>query len=206
MDRNQYSCVKALEGKAANKYSQWGEDGLLEVIFNIIGVTNKYVVEIGAADGLMFSNSRKLIEEGWNALLIEKEQAAYDRLVKNSNHLKFVTPLLAEVTSANIESLLLKNNVPIDLDFISIDIDGQDYYIWNSLINFKPRVLMIEFTPEDLDALPPSGGEGQAGMHIMKILAASKGYQPAAITYTNMICIEYNVCNQFQKQLESICD
>ena len=57
-----------------NVYSQFGEDGILAAIFEKLGTCNKWVLECGASDGVFFSNSRKLIEEGWNGVLVEADR------------------------------------------------------------------------------------------------------------------------------------
>jgi hypothetical protein len=69
----------------SNVYSQNGEDGLLEEVFRRIGTTNKQCFECGAADGKWFSNTRKLIDEGWSALLIEEDPKNWPELDKLDN-------------------------------------------------------------------------------------------------------------------------
>src|SRR4051812_17540195 len=64
----------------SNVYSQFGEDGILAEIFRRIGTTNKQCFEVGAADGKWFSNSRKLIDEGWRAALIEADEKNWPEL------------------------------------------------------------------------------------------------------------------------------
>ena len=69
-----------LEDRAYNVYSQFGEDGILAAIFEKLGTRNKWVLECGASDGVFFSNSRKLIEEGWFGVLVEADPAQFEKL------------------------------------------------------------------------------------------------------------------------------
>src|SRR3954467_983130 len=71
-------CTEAMQ----NVYSQFGEDGLLKEVFRRIGTTNRQCFEVGGADGKWFSNTRRLIDEGWRAALIEAEESNWPELEK----------------------------------------------------------------------------------------------------------------------------
>lgn len=98
-------------------YSQNGEDGILEEIFNKIGTLNKYFVEFGAWDGTHLSNTANLrLNHNWSGLLLESD------ISKCQNEIIHGT-----VTSENINNLFSQNNVPNEFDLLSIDIDSHDY-------------------------------------------------------------------------------
>ncbi len=122
-------------------YSQSGEDGILEAIFYRIGTTNKFCVEFGVQTGTQ-CNTRYLREEkGWTGLLM-------DDGVENPKFIK-----KEFITAENINDLFKKYNVPNSFDLLSIDVDGNDYWIWNSLDRcYSPRVVIIEYNP----LIPPS--------------------------------------------------
>ena len=120
-------------------YSQQNQDGVLEKIFNTIGTTNKYFVELGSngrKDGK--GNSIYLREKyGFNGLLVDAgipEEPCYD--LKHEF-----------ITSENINEILSRYDTPNKFDFLSIDIDGEDIYVMNAidLNKFLPRVVSIEF-------------------------------------------------------------
>jgi hypothetical protein len=118
--------------------SQNGEDGVLEKIFDIIGTTNKYYVEFGAGNGHFCSNTKYLREKyGWTGLLLEGSRTHGD-IELNLHH--------AFITAENICDLFRKYDVPKEFDLISIDIDGNDFYVWKTLsAYYRPRVVVIEF-------------------------------------------------------------
>jgi len=125
-------------GKAPHlkKYSQYGEEGYLKYIFKHIGTTNKFLVDIGANDGKWLSNSRLFLDEGWTGLLVDG--AHENELVKK--HF---------VTRENILQILYDNAVPVQFDLLSIDIDGNDYWVLDALLHdFSPRVIISEFNSE----------------------------------------------------------
>jgi len=129
-------------------FSQFGEDGLIEKIFEIIEPGPRFAVEFGAADGISSSNTRNLIlNHGWGALLIEGDEARAQQLTENYRDIPRVTSLQAWIFPGNVEILFEENGVPGDLDLLVIDIDSNDYYVWKVIHEFKPKVVMIELNP-----------------------------------------------------------
>ncbi|MAI81029.1 MAG: hypothetical protein CL917_18965 [Deltaproteobacteria bacterium] len=116
-------------------YSQSGEDGVLRRLFDVIGVKNQFFVEFGAADGLALSNTAHLrLDHGWSGLLMEGSEKADGELVQREF-----------VSAENINQLFRKYEVPPLFDFLSIDIDGNDYWVWKALEGFVPRVVVVEY-------------------------------------------------------------
>lgn len=165
-------------------FSQTIEDGIIEGIFDNIGTTNKYFIEFGAWDGVAFSNTANLrINEGWNGLLLEGNKDKADKL----EYVKH-----AFLTSENINDHFEKHNVPKEFDLLSIDLDGNDYWIWKAIDEnrFRPRVVVAEFNcnfPDqkeskaikyqpELDSTIPSINYYGASIPAFKKLAESKGY------------------------------
>lgn len=120
--------------------SQNGEDGVLQEIFDRIGITNKYYVDFGAGNGHFCSNVKYLREAyGWGGLLLEGSRTAGDPSI--NLHPAFIT-------AENICDIFAKHNVPQEFDLISIDIDGNDFYVWKALAReYRPRVVIIECNP-----------------------------------------------------------
>lgn len=178
---------------AANSYSQFGEDGVLQAIFSVIQPANKWCLECGAADGLFFSNTRRLIEQGWNAVLIEAEQAAFARLEENSKDFGTrVRCVHGRVDATNtLEDILSHYAAPTDIDLAIIDVDGQDYYLFNSLLRYRPRVVVIEFDPNtDEDFIPSLGGVGQAGVRAINRLAGGRFYTEVYRNWCNLVLVK----------------
>lgn len=117
-------------------FSQDYEEGIIEEIFFHIGTSSKYYVEFGAIDGFHASNTRRLREEfGWSGLLLDRDH-------ENPS----INLYKAFISSENIHSLFIKYEVPYEFDLLSIDIDYNDFYIWNTLdINYRPRLIVIEY-------------------------------------------------------------
>lgn len=133
-------------------FSQNGEDGIIEHIFNKIGTTDKIAVEIGvAADGDGHEcNSRYLAEKGWHCYWFDEARVTY-----KSPNVTFIEKFL---TPENIEQEFSSAGLPKEFDFLGIDIDGNDYYIRQALKNYRPRVVVLEyngsFLPNDEYIMP----------------------------------------------------
>lgn len=128
-------------------HSQNGEDGVLKEIFSLIGTTNKYFVEFGVEAGFE-CNTRNLRENlGWNGLMMD----SFNENISINLYKEFIT-------AENINYLFSKYEVPQEFDLLSIDIDYNDFYIWNSLKQYSPRVVIIEynatFLPDEDKVIP----------------------------------------------------
>lgn len=186
--------MKWLEDAALNVYSQNGEDGVLQAIFAAIGTQNKWCVECGAADGLFFSNTRWLIEQGWNALLVEGDASKFKRLVGNSavfgDRVRCANVMVDNEN--RLEGLLKRCGAPADIDLAVIDVDGPDYHVFNSFLRYRPRVVVIEYdhSNSDLDFIPPLNGPGQAAVRAIQALGFGKFYWPVWRGDTNWIFVK----------------
>jgi hypothetical protein len=135
-----------LERYGYKVYSQNDEDGIIEEIFNRIGTTDKKFVEFGVQNGLE-SNCHFLLHKGWNGLWIDGNKKYFIELIKlfdkpiKNNQLKVIN---AFITVENINKLI-EERISGEIDLLSIDIDGNDYWIWEAINCIKPRVVVIEY-------------------------------------------------------------
>ena len=139
---------------AKNITSQSGEDGILEEIFRLLSLgDNSICVDVGSWDGIHLSNTHNLLNfKGWQGLLIEanKERSnASKDIYRNSPNVRIENSFIELVGSNSLLNILEKHNyIPDNFDFLSIDIDGADYHVWNSLEGkYSPKVVCIEFNP-----------------------------------------------------------
>lgn len=136
--------------KEFSVYSQNGEDGILLYIFSKIGTTNRVLVEFGIGDGRECNAANLLINFGWSGLLMEissnKADAArqyYDLMLASHKDKLQITQ--AQVQPDNINQLLQQHSISQQIDLLSIDIDGNDYWVWEAIEAINPRVVVIEY-------------------------------------------------------------
>lgn len=193
------------EGFAKNIYSQCGEDGILDKIFSTLGVDTGRFVEFGGWDGIKFSNCYNLARNGWSGLYIEANKAEANNCVKNMKKYKNVYSLHSKVSLENdnrIDKLLSRYDIssghPLALtsrgiELMSIDIDSYDYWVFASLVDYRPKIIIIESLGrsrhiKDIRVKKYDSGPG-CSLNAMVRLGYYKEYEPIAITGSNVIFI-----------------
>lgn len=165
-------------------FSQNGEDGVISEIVRRVGAPSQYFVEIGASS---FEANCVLLADvfGWHGLFIDASERQYERLRSKYEAAAGVAIRKSIVTPENVERILTDARVPVQLDVLSIDIDGQDYYLWEAIESHCPRVVIIEYNAalgSERQLVQPRGvsvGTALYGASIraMESLAAAKGYR-----------------------------
>jgi hypothetical protein len=190
-----------------NVKSQCGEDGIIERIFEFIGETNKWCVEFGAWDGKRFSNTWNLIKNaGWTGVLIEGDAVRFQKLRKtyrwNRRRTHLINAFVGLDRGKTLDELLKSISAPRDVDLVSIDIDGNDWHVWNSLVRHRPRVVVIEFNPsvendvyfvQDYD---PTVNQGCSLLALIE-LGKTKGYELIASTDWNAVFVVKELFDRF---------
>lgn len=213
-----FSCLFAkphLSDFKRNVYSQWGEDGIIEKIFSIMGTSSKIAVEFGAADGFQFSNTANLwaTDRSWTAYLIESDPLSYNHLVNKVADYPCIPIHRAVGVSPTdrLEVILSEFKIGPDIDILSIDIDGNDYYIFEDLEVLRPRLILCEYNPTipaHLDLRATYDNYMGCSVAALERIAKNKGYNLVAITETNCFFVreeEFPLFADYETEREKIC-
>ena len=130
-------------------YSQNDEDGIILYIFKHIGIKTKKFIEIGVENGTECNTTNLLKNFNWKGIQIEGSKKLYNDakiqlkkiLEKKKNNLKLLNIF---VTKKNINQIL-KKNCGKEIDLLSVDVDGNDFWIWKAINCVKPRLVIIEY-------------------------------------------------------------
>ena len=130
-------------------YSQFEEDGKLLFIFSVIGMNHKVFVEIGSDDGVNSNSANLYFNFGWHGLFIDGNPKSIKRGVKFFNkypHPWYYKPkfVCAKVTRENVNDLIEGAGYSGEIGLLSIDIDGNDYWVWDAITVIDPQVVIIE--------------------------------------------------------------
>lgn len=130
--------------------SQHGEDGLLLHLFSRVGAGPKTFVEFGVQDGRQCCSASLVETFGWRGLMIEADRedaAAIERHYRGALGLSpdRLTVVNDFVTAENIDALISGAGFTGEIGLLSIDVDGNDYWIWKAIRSIQPRVVAIEY-------------------------------------------------------------
>jgi hypothetical protein len=192
-------------------FSQWGEDGIIQHLIEHIDIKNKTFIEFGV-ENFSESNCRFLMmNNNWSGFVIDGNKNNIKDLKSSYYFWKYELTAISEfITKENINDLLDISNFDKDLGILSIDIDGNDYYILDAIKKYKPRILITEFNSNfdfnEAISVPydknfyrfdkcSSGIYWGASLKAFIYLAAKKGYK--FIGTNTSACNAFFVKNEF---------
>lgn len=188
-----------LEQYGFKVFSQNDEDGIIQEIFDRIGTTNKKFIEFGVQDGIE-CNSHYLLYKGWSGLWIEGYRP-YFAQIQEKFSVVIDEGLLkvdcAFITKDNVNGLFVENGIQGEIDLLSIDVDGNDYYVWESIFAVNPRVVCIEYNgkyPPDCEWVMPyfsahvwhENDYQGASLKSLEKLGRERGYQLVGTNVTGV--------------------
>lgn len=131
-------------------HSQHEEDGILLFIFSLIGATNKRCAEICAGDGIECNTANLIINHRWIGLLCDGSETNTKKATQfysTNPDTKYWPPTILKewITKNNVNKVLIENGFAGQIDLLSLDIDGIDYWLWEEISCVSPRVVVLEF-------------------------------------------------------------
>jgi len=143
---NAHKTSKNIQDYEFKIFSQWGEDGIIQHLTRVVEIKHKTFIEFGVED-FSESNCRYLLmKDNWRGFVIDGSAKNIERLKRSYFYWKYdLNAVDAFITKDNINALLLKSGFDEDLGILSIDIDGNDYYVLEAIDTFKPRILICEY-------------------------------------------------------------
>ncbi len=143
---NQKQFVKSLDEVEFQVFSQRGEDGIIQYIINKIEIPNKTFVEFGV-ETYTESNTRFLLfNNNWSGLVIDGCKKNINFIKKDLIYWKYdLVAVNSFITKENINTLISDYTKNQDIGLLSLDIDGNDYWIWDSINCINPRIVVCEY-------------------------------------------------------------
>jgi O-antigen/teichoic acid export membrane protein len=168
--------------------SQNGEDGVIAELRARSGSDSRWFVEFGASNGEEASCVQLADAQGYEGLFIEADDDAFAALAAKYADNPRVRTLQAFVTPENVQDLFAQAGVPAEPDVFSIDIDGIDYWVWEAITSYRPRIVVAEYNahldPDSTLTLPREPREGWdgsdyfgAGLGALRAVARARGYR-----------------------------
>ena len=139
--------VESLRDVEFRVFSQFGDDGIVEYLVSRIGVPRERerFVEIGVEDYSEANTRFLLVHRNWSGLIVDRGDA-HVRAVSASPLMwrHDIRPVAARVDRENVNELLREHGFAHDLGLLSIDVDGNDYWVWEA-VEADPLVVVVEY-------------------------------------------------------------
>lgn len=174
-------------------FSQWGEDGIIQYLIRQISIENKLFVEFGVED-YTEANTRFLLQnDNWSGLIIDGSDEKIAQVKKSKLYWRHnLKAECAFITRENINTLIEQNGVSGEIGLLSVDIDGNDYWVWQAIDIISPAIVITEYnhrfgseravtTPYDPDFVRSQAHYSNiyygASLRALSMLGKSKGYE-----------------------------
>jgi hypothetical protein len=131
-------------------FSQTDEDGILLYLLSLTNMVTRKAVEVCAGNGVESNTANLIINHGYHALLLDGNARDVEEgrsFYRNNRNTRIWPPQYVQgwVTRDNINTILTENHFQGEIDVLSLDMDGVDYWIWKELTAVSPRVVVLEY-------------------------------------------------------------
>ena len=127
-------------------FSQWGEDGIIQFLVNKIEIPNKIFIEFGV-ENYTESNTRFLLQNNnWSGLIFDGSRDNINYIKNDPIYWRYnLKAECAFIDRENINRLISNNGISGDIGILSIDIDGNDYWVWEAINCVTPCIVICEY-------------------------------------------------------------
>ena len=143
---NKKEMINELSEVEFQVFSQWGDDGIIQYLINKLDIPNKTFIEFGV-ENYTESNTRFLIlNNNWTGLVLDASPENI-RYIKN-DPVSWACELYAKcsfITKENINQIIIDSGFEKEVGLLSIDIDGNDYWIWKEINCISPIIVIVEY-------------------------------------------------------------
>jgi len=131
-------------------FSQTDEDGILLYLLALTGMPTRRAIEICAGSGVESNTANLIVNHGYHALLLDgnlKDVEEGRAFYRNNKNTRIWPPQYVQkwITKDNVNSTLLENGFSGEIDVLSLDLDGVDYWIWKEINAVSPRAVVLEY-------------------------------------------------------------
>jgi len=154
-DNRRLCLVDDLSQVEFSVFSQWGEDGIIDWLVSKLPMIPRVFVEFGVED-YREANTRLLLQmRNWRGLVIDGSRKNIKNILNQAVTWRYQLTARNEfITCENINEILHHAGVSGQIGILSIDIDGNDYWVWKAIDTVSPFVVVIEFNAVFGDIFP----------------------------------------------------
>ena len=127
-------------------FSQFGDDGIIQYLINQLNIDHKIFIEFGVED-YQESNTRFLLmNNNWSGLVMDNNKQHIESIKHGKMFWKYdLTAIEAFITRSNINEIISSQEINGEIGLLSIDIDGNDYWVWKEINIVTPVIVIVEY-------------------------------------------------------------
>ncbi|MEP6706665.1 MAG: hypothetical protein ABJC05_04060 [Pyrinomonadaceae bacterium] len=188
---------KASLARNSGSFSRWSEESILNRLIGELLPADHYhsAVDIGAGDGVRWSNTYALFSQGWRGLGVEGDPRRVIKLARAYQRYPNAFAGRARVTPRTVIPLLNAYEIEKDFSVLSLDIDGNDYWVLRALLGeFRPRLIVTEINekiPPPIRFIVKYNPDFELRHHFFGYSIASLADLSAEFDYS-IVALEYN--------------
>jgi hypothetical protein len=143
---NSINKIKKISDSEFKAFSQWGEDGIIDYLVENLNIENTTFIEFGVEDYEESNTKFLLLNRNWKGFVIDSSLDYINKIKNSQLYWKYsIIAFQAFVTKENINQLMQLSGFKKQVGILSIDIDGNDYWIWNEIKVIEPSIVIIEY-------------------------------------------------------------
>lgn len=149
--------LRSLADAEFQVYSQWGEDGIIEWLVHNLSDVPESFIEFGVENYCEANTKFLMFHRNWRGLVIDGSQANIGSVRADETFWRHDLSAKADfITAENINELIIASGFEGEIGLLSIDIDGNDYWVWKAITSVRPLIVIIEYNAVFGDLLPLS--------------------------------------------------
>jgi hypothetical protein len=138
--------INSLDEVEFKVFSQWGEDGILQYLISHIPISQRIFIEFGVEDYSESNTRFLLLNNNWEGLVIDANPKLESVLRGKELYWRYnLTAKSSFITAENINNIIETSGLNGDIGLLSIDIDGNDYWVWKAIDVISPRIVVCEY-------------------------------------------------------------
>ena len=127
-------------------FSQFGDDGIIQYLVSVVDIPNRVFIEFGVEDYKESNTRFLLVNDKWKGLIVDGSQSHIKSIKSSALYWKNdLTAVCHFITRDNINKIFTENGFTGEIGILSIDIDGNDYWIWESIDTVSPSIVIVEY-------------------------------------------------------------
>lgn len=144
LNRNKSS--KNIQDYEFKVFSQNGEDGIIQFLIQNTEIKNKTFVEFGVETYKEANTKFLLLNNGWSGLIIDGDKDAMEKIASSDLHWKYDLKSIGNfITKDNINEIIKSAGIEGEIGLLSVDIDGNDYWVFENIDCVNPQILIMEY-------------------------------------------------------------